>query len=162
VSEDVEPQSVETGEFSPTQDLTDALMNLIRLSRSFADSEMIRLNHVQYSLLACLNKREESTLTTICEDLGYDLSVLSRQVGNLADQGLVVRAKDPHDGRAWRISLTDLGRQRFTHARDKRTALLTTALAPYCDSDRETAARILTALNNVLSETLHRKGIPLG
>ena len=146
----------------PTQDLTDALMDLIRLSRSFVDNEAIRLNPVQYALLARLNEREASTLTAISEDLGYDLSVLSRQVGSLTDQGLVVRVKDPHDGRAWKISLTDLGREQYACARGRRTALLGAALAPYSDPDRQIAAQILTSLNHVLSETLRRKGIPLG
>jgi len=150
-----------TGENSPTQDLADALMDLLRLSRSFADSDMVQLNHAQYALLSRLNERKESTLTTICQDLGCDLSVLSRQAGILIDQGLVVRTKDPHDGRAWRISMTDLGRDRFAHARRRRTELLNEALAPYSDDDREIAAHILAGLNTVLVRTLRRKGVPL-
>jgi len=149
-------------ETSPTQNLTDALMDLLRLSRTFADAEMIQFNQAQYALLSRLYERKESTLTGICQDLGYDLSVLSRQAGILIEQGLVVRAKDPHDGRAWKISLTDLGRSRFTCARQRRTELLNEALAPYCDTDREIAAQILTGLNNVLKRTLRHKGIRLG
>jgi len=149
-------------ESSPTQDLTDALMDLLRLSRSFADAETVQLTQAQYALLSRLYDRKESTLTGICQDLGYDLSVLSRQAGTLIEQGLVVRARDPHDGRAWKISLTDLGRDKYLCARRRRTELLNEALAPYCDEDREIAARIIAGLNTVLIRTLHRKGIRLG
>ena len=146
-------------ENSPTQNLTDALMDLLRLSRSFADAETIQLNQAQYALLSRLYERKESTLTGICQDLGYDLSVLSRQAGILIGQGLVVRTKDPHDKRAWKISLTDLGRSQFACARKRRTELLNEALAPYSDDDREIAAQILTGLNTVLARTLRRKGV---
>jgi len=148
-------------ENSPTQKLTDALMDLVRLSRSFADAESIQLNQAQYALLSRLYERKESTLTGICQDLGYDLSVLSRQAGILIGQGLVARTKDPHDKRAWKISLTDLGRSRFACARQRRTDLLNEALAPYSDEDREIAAEILTGLNTVLTRTLRRKGVPV-
>jgi len=151
-----------TSENSPTQNLTDALMDLLRLSRSFADAEMVQFNQAQYALCSRLYERKESTLTVICQDLGYDLSVLSRQAGALIEQGLVVRAKDPNDRRAWRISLTDLGRSQFARARRRRTELLNEALAPYSDDDREVAAQILTGLNNVLKRTLRHKGIRLG
>ena len=149
-------------ETSPTQNLADALIDLLRLSRTFADAEMTHLNQAQYALLSRLYERKESTLTGICQDLGYDLSVLSRQAGTLIEQGLVVRTKDPHDRRAWKISLTDLGRSRFACARQRRTELLNEALAPYSDNDREIAAQILTGLNNVLIRTLRHKGVSLG
>jgi len=142
-----------------TQDLSDALMDLFRLSRSFADYEMIRLSHVQYAILHRLYDKEDSTLTALCEDLRYDLSVVSRQASWLTEQGLVCRTKDPHDGRAWKLSLTDQGRERFASARSARTTLLNRALAPFSAEERDTTAQVLASLNRALAETLRRKGI---
>lgn len=159
MGETIQPVGDSGPHSSASQDFADALMDLLRLSRSFADSEMTRLSHVQYGILHRLFSKQESTLTAICEDLGYDLSVVSRQAAWLTEHGLVVRTKDPHDGRAWKISLTDLGRERFALARSARTALLTQALAPYSAAECETTAQVLASLNRVLAETLKRKGI---
>ena len=153
-----EPSTTRTA----TQQLTDALMEFINLSRSFMTNETLRLNHAQYAILSRLEDCPDVTLTAMADSLGYDLSVLSRQAAALTEQGLVVRTKDPRDGRAWMISLTDVGRERLTHARSKRLGMVLQALAPYSDQERAIAARILASFNTGLSETLKRKGVPLG
>ena len=135
-----------------TQDLTEAVMDLLRLSRCIADSEA--LNQVQYAILAYLGQRTESTLTTMSQALPYDLSVLSRHAAALADQSLVVRATDPNDARVRQISLTQAGRAQLGNARAQRTAMLEEALEPHTDTELETAARVLGSLNAVLSDAL--------
>jgi len=137
-------------------------MEFARLSRSFADSETFRVNQVQYAILSYLSGRDDIRLTAMSEKMGYDLSVLSRQASALAEQGLVTRTKDPHDGRAWILTLTDQGLTCLVHARAKRLDVLQTSLAAYSDQERDSAARILISLNQVLKDTLKRKGIPLG
>jgi len=145
----------------PTRGLMDAVMELTRLSRSFADSEIFQLNRVQYALLSHISRREGTTLTAIAEELGYDLSVLSRQTAALIDQGLVVRTRDPRDARAWQVSLTELGHTRLEHAQATRMALVDRALAPYSDQDRDTTTQVLRSLNAALGEVLTRRGIAL-
>jgi DNA-binding MarR family transcriptional regulator len=56
---------------------------------------------------------------SIAQQLGVDLSVASRQVAALAAEGYVERTRDPDDGRAQIIELTESGRRglRESHAR---------------------------------------------
>ncbi|MDR0284647.1 MAG: MarR family transcriptional regulator [Propionibacteriaceae bacterium] len=140
---------------TPTRRLTDALLGFLRVARSFADSDPARLSWVQFDILARLGQQADTTLTALAESLGYDLSVLSRQAALLVDRGLVVRVRDAHDGRAWRFSATAAGRARFEQSRERRTAWLATALAPFSDAERETAANVLVAIT---TQVRHRTG----
>jgi len=140
--------------------LTDALMDLIRLSRSFDDRDVQGLSRVQYSVLLKLSRVEDTTMTRACEELRYDLSVVSRQVGALIDQGLVRRDADPQDKRAWRISLTQAGRDKVAAARSARIRLLERGLADHSDADVQVAAEIIVSLNAALGQVLQRRPTP--
>lgn len=150
------------GKRSATQELTDALMELVRLSRTFAESQTIRLSHVQFAMLSLLSRGTDLTITALADELGYDLSVLSRQAATLTDQGLVTRTRDPLDKRSWRLSLTEHGHERIMSARSTRMEMFHSALAAYSDQERKTAAAVVTSVNSILSETLKRKGVALG
>ena len=137
--------------------LTDALMDLIRLLRSFDDRDVQGLSRVQYSLLQKLSRVEDTTMTQTCEELRYDLSVVSRQVSALIDQGLVHRHHDPQDKRAWRISLTQAGRDKLAAARAARIRLFERGLAHHSDDELQAAAVVVASLNSELGAALLRK-----
>lgn len=61
----------------------------------------------------------------LADDLGVNQSNASRIVDRLAGQGLVRRARDAEDGRAWLVELTPEGRRVLQAVQDHRlTALL--------------------------------------
>ena len=147
-------------DLTATQEFTDALSDLIRVARLFNDPDGQRLNVGQYTLLTRVNRCGETTLTAVADELGYDLSVMSRQAAALVEQGLLVRTRDPRDGRAWRISVTDEGRERLRQARATRVGVLERSLAPYSDDERAGAARILAAVSAAIGDFLRKPGLP--
>ena len=163
VSQPTEGQQTPDPAISPAsaRALMDAVMELVQLSRSFADSEIFQLNRAQYAVLSHISNREGATLTAIADELKCDLSVLSRQTAALIEQGLAVRSKDPHDARAWQVSLTDLGHERLEQAQATRVGLVEQALAACSDQECAIATRVITSYNAVMSTLLKRKGIPL-
>jgi len=72
------------------------------------------LTHVQFVLLASLWWLQEHgsgppTQAQLAEQAGTDLMMTSQVVRKLAGRGLVARARDPADSRAWRLALTQPG-----------------------------------------------------
>jgi DNA-binding MarR family transcriptional regulator len=85
--------------------------------------------------LAALNERSPRRITSLAEDSRSDLSVLSRQIAALENSGLVTRTRDPNDGRAYLVSLTDQGHQMLAEVWAKRVAELRGNLADFSDED---------------------------
>lgn len=86
-------------------------------------------------------------LTALAGLLGVDLSVVSRQVRSLEDNGFVSRTPDPGDARAALVSATGSGRAAFDQTRKQRTEVLDSVLAQWNDQDRESLVRLLGRFN---------------
>jgi DNA-binding MarR family transcriptional regulator len=56
---------------------------------------------------------------------------------------LATRVPDTEDGRVVTVRLTDEGRRRHTLVADRRTAILTTILTPFDQTDRDALAGLL-------------------
>jgi DNA-binding MarR family transcriptional regulator len=74
------------------------------------------LTHVQFVLLASLwwladHGAGPPTQAQLAEQAGTDLMMTSQVVRRLAGRGLVTRARDRVDNRAWRLALTPPGHQ---------------------------------------------------
>jgi DNA-binding MarR family transcriptional regulator len=63
-----------------------------------------------------------------------NLSVASRQIQALEDDGHVDRVPDPHDGRSSLIAISDAGREKLDHANRRLVDAIATAVD---DWDRE-------------------------
>lgn len=89
---------------------------ILRQSRSprFADGVRaragIRMDRASYGVLVRLGSLAPVRLSDLAQDLGVDVSTVSRQVQSLEHKGLVDRGPDPDDGRAVRLELTRKGR----------------------------------------------------
>jgi DNA-binding MarR family transcriptional regulator len=86
-------------------------------------------------------------LTALAGLLGVDLSVVSRQVRSLEDNGFVSRMPDPGDARAALVSATDNGRAAFDQTRKQRTEVLDSVLAQWPAEDRAALVRLLGRFN---------------
>lgn len=89
--------------------------------------------------LAAEGPRRPSDLAA---DVGLDLSTISRHIKGLDDAGLAVRQPDPHDGRSYRVALTERGCGLLAEALARREDVVNRALAHW-DSDDAVALRRL-------------------
>jgi DNA-binding MarR family transcriptional regulator len=96
--------------------LEQSIGRILRQSRSprFADAIRhragIRMDRANYGVLVRLGSLAPVRLSDLAQDLGVDVSTVSRQVQSLEQKGLVDRGPDPDDGRAVRLELTRKGK----------------------------------------------------
>jgi DNA-binding MarR family transcriptional regulator len=81
-----------------------------RFSDAIRTRAGINLDRATYGVLARLGELAPARLSDLAQELGVDMSTVSRQVQSLEQKGLVDRRPDPVDGRAVRLELTRKGR----------------------------------------------------
>ncbi|NHC44300.1 MarR family winged helix-turn-helix transcriptional regulator [Motilibacter aurantiacus] len=84
--------------------------------------------------------------SALADRLHVDLSVISRQAGQLAAQGLVERLPDPEDRRSHRLRITEDGRTRLAGVREALAGRLAQRLDTWAQRDAETLVQLLTCL----------------
>jgi DNA-binding MarR family transcriptional regulator len=105
------------------------------------------LEAAAYGLLVCLDEWGGQRATDLAGYIGVGKATMSRQLRALEDLGLVMREPDPVDGRAFRISLTDEGRERLRRVRDARRATYVRKLDGWDRSEVAELARLLHHFN---------------
>jgi len=100
-----------------------------------------------YGLLAELDRTGTSRVTDLAASIGVGKGTMSRQVRSLERLGLVRRAADPADGRAFLLELSEDGRRRYRAARDARRARLRQELASWSEGDVNQLAGLLHRFN---------------
>ena len=110
--------------------------------------------------LARLQRSGPARLTELASAEGVSQPSMTALIARLADQGLVRRAADPHDGRAVVLSLTPAGGVVRAHRRAERTRQITGPLAGLSDDDVRHFADALPALIR-LADALRRPPVPL-
>jgi DNA-binding MarR family transcriptional regulator len=133
-------------------ELGDAVVALVRTWRSvgrrFTDGAA---NTGSQSTLAALEMARllsdgEHRLGEIAGRRGVDQSVVSRQIGELQQRGLVCRRPDPSDRRASLVRLTPEGTEMLRRSDRLRKEWLRGALARIPATDVQAAARLVAAL----------------
>ena len=100
----------------------------------------------QMALLISLHQTPGASQRTLVELTGFDRATIAEMVGRMIERGWVERQRDPHDGRAWTMNITDAGRQ-FVLARILQIVQVQNEiLAPLPESDREHFLRCLRIL----------------
>ncbi|MEU0810967.1 MarR family transcriptional regulator [Streptomyces sp. NPDC005970] len=107
------------------------------------------LESAAYGLLMRLEDAGEQRATDLAAYFGVGKATMSRQLRALEDLGLVARAPDPADGRAFLVQLTDEGRARFRRVRGARRTRYARRLAAWERSEVAELARLLHRLNSV-------------
>jgi DNA-binding MarR family transcriptional regulator len=82
-------------------------------------------------------------LSELADHEGINPTMLSRIVGKLCDEGLILRRSDDRDRRAFHVEVTDAGRAAHDRIVARRTEALAVGLSRLSESDRE---RLLSAL----------------
>ncbi|WP_431042251.1 MarR family winged helix-turn-helix transcriptional regulator [Streptomyces sp. P1-3] len=105
------------------------------------------LEPAAYGLLVRLADAGRQRATDLAGYFGVGKATMSRQLRALETLGLVTRAQDPADGRAFLVQLTDEGRERFRRVRSARRAQYACRLAAWERSEVAELARLLHRLN---------------
>jgi len=110
--------------------------------------------------LARLQRSGPARLTELASAEGVSQPSMTALIARLADQGLVRRDADPHDGRAVVLTLTPAGGELLAQRRAERTRQITGPLAGLSDDDVRRIADALPALIR-LADALRRPPAPL-
>jgi DNA-binding MarR family transcriptional regulator len=95
-----------------------------------------------YLMLAYMAERGPVRASAVVEAFNLDKGAVSRHVQALVEFGLATKERDPDDGRAWVVSLTDEGRRRMTELATERRERLGRLLGDW--SDEELASFVAT------------------
>jgi DNA-binding MarR family transcriptional regulator len=105
-----------------------------------------------YYLLHIVDSTGPMRMTALAALAGLDHSTVSRHVTNLIDDGYVSRQPDPTDRRAWRLELTDAGREVLASALGRRARVLAEAMTVWPVHERTTLVRLLDELAATLNK----------
>ncbi|MEU6267199.1 MarR family winged helix-turn-helix transcriptional regulator [Saccharopolyspora shandongensis] len=108
------------------------------------------LDPASYSLLLMVDDAGPLRGMDVADRTGLDKSTVSRQIATLVDLDLLERVPDPDDGRARRIQLSDLGRERLAQVREERRKHLHGQFASWTTQDLKELARLLGKLNAMM------------
>lgn len=99
-------------------------------------------------------------VATRATDIGHaaelDPSIVTRQVHQLIDAGLVERIPDPLDGRASLLRCTDEGREFYESHQSAKEVFYNDVFEDWKESDVATLAQLLTRLNTDIESALQR------
>jgi DNA-binding MarR family transcriptional regulator len=140
-------------------DLVDALAQLsfVILNTLAEIAGEYDLSMVQVRLLGVLRDREPN-MNTLGRHLGLDKSSVSGLVDRAQRRGLIIRTPSETDGRSFRVSITESGRQianKIATAYAERMETLTETLPP---QDRQILAQ---SANRIIVTDARRHGIDL-
>jgi DNA-binding MarR family transcriptional regulator len=114
------------------------------------------LTPTQISVLFSLARRGPLRLSELAEIEGLHPTMLSRVIGQLADDGLLTRATDPTDRRAALVDATQLGRQVRERIHAERNHLLGVELEALSPAARHSLLAALPALEALADQLRHR------
>ncbi|MDQ0686232.1 DNA-binding MarR family transcriptional regulator [Streptomyces achromogenes] len=105
------------------------------------------LESAAYGLLVRLEECGRQRATELAGYIGVGKATMSRQLRALQQLGLVARAPDPADGRAWLVDLTEEGRTRVSRVREARRERYVSHFSHWDRGEVEELARLLHQLN---------------
>jgi DNA-binding MarR family transcriptional regulator len=108
----------------------------------------VRLDRPDVQILAhLLDAGEPRRIGAIAEGLQVESPHVTRHVSALEKRGLLERVRDPDDGRAWRIALTEAGAEAAVKCRQVTIQWFEGALADWSTADRAELSRLLEKLS---------------
>lgn len=111
------------------------------------------LQPASYLVLTHLDERGPTRSSAVVEELGSDKGAVSRQMQHLEELGLLERTRDPDDGRAFLLSLSDDARARLDRVRHERWERCDERLAAWSVADLSALADQLARYNATLEDS---------
>jgi len=107
-----------------------------------------------YLVLTQIAQEETQRASDLCAALSIDKAAISRQVQHLLELGFIEARRDPEDGRATLLSLSDDGARRLAEVGAQRRTSLEQRLAEWRDDELDTFVSGLTRYNVTLGQHL--------
>jgi len=107
-----------------------------------------------YPMLAWVEACGPARTTVLAEQVGLDVSTVSRKITDLEDAGFVARRADAEDRRAHLLEITPEGRRAIARIRGARRALLDQALASWSAAEIQALADTLARFTSALADVL--------
>lgn len=123
------------------------------MSQDIARQVHPELDAAAYGLLMRLSETGPCRASELADFFGIGKGTMSRQLKDLEALGLVQKEKDPADGRASLLELTDEGRRRYDRARHCRSVEFRRLLGAWEQRDLHELARLLHQLNDLPART---------
>jgi DNA-binding MarR family transcriptional regulator len=133
------------------EELRVSLGELVRVVRSIADDLSVSARDALRSLDA-----EPQTVAELARARLVKHQSMSATVADLEARGLVVRERDPGDGRVWRVSVTHEGRAALERGRSARASVIASALDDLPAVDRRALAEVPRLLQELASAVVRR------
>jgi DNA-binding MarR family transcriptional regulator len=111
----------------------------------------IRLSFAAARILARINDSGPSRISDLAEQERSSQPTITNHIKRLEVAGLVERSPDARDARAWRIRLTDDGRQELAQMRDAFGTSLEPYLAKLSRRDRKALQDGIEALRRLIA-----------
>ncbi len=117
--------------------------------------EQFGLSGAQFRVLTLLGAQPDWRLIDLSEALLVARSTITRVIDGLEREGLVGRVKDAHDRRAYRLRLTDSGRERLRQAHIAHERSLVERFVRLEDGDQRDLTGFLENLRQGLLNDLY-------
>lgn len=107
-----------------------------------------------YLVLTQIAQEETQRASDLCAALSIDKAAISRQVQHLLELGFIEARRDPEDGRATLLSLSDTGARRLADVGAQRRTSLEQRLVGWRDDELAAFVSGLTRYNVTLGQHL--------
>ena len=114
-------------------------------------AELVELTGAQLDLVRLVRRRPGVSVAEAAAELGLAANTVSTLVRRLTDAGLLLRHVDPADRRVARLELSAGTARRVARFRDRRVALVASAIAELRPADRRRLEAALPVLDRVAS-----------
>lgn len=132
------------------------LLRLADRNRRTGDALEHTLDRSAYLLLGRLTAGGAANVNALARQLRLDPSTVTRQVLAMEVEGLVLRVRDPQDGRGTVVTATGPGLAALAATRAARAQVYADVLTDWSDADRGNLADLLGRLNRDLDARARR------
>lgn len=130
-------------------------LNRAKTHDRLTEAAGVRLDRPDVQILVhLLDAGEPRRIGAIAEGLQVESPHVTRHVTSLEQRDLVRRVRDPDDGRAWRVTLTEEGAEVAGRCRRVTTDWFEGALAEWSEEDRAELSRLMGKLSDDLCSHL--------
>jgi len=125
---------------------------IARTARRLRQESGLDLTSTQVAALSVLERNGPHTPSELAAHERIQRPTATRLIARLERRGLVVRTRDPHDGRVSVIALTEEGRRLVVEQRSRKTAFLARRIEQLEPEERELLERAALLLERMLDE----------
>jgi DNA-binding MarR family transcriptional regulator len=131
-----------------------------RLTSMISYQKVGSLDRAAYLLLTQISLGGACSIKTLSHTFHLDISTVSRQVSALEQKGYIRRVPDELDGRAFILSITELGEQLLTDDKANRMAKLGHVLDNWTDAEMKQFGELLQKFNHSVVEAEYMEKVP--